>query len=364
MNPFNSIHEHKVGTRPPEVRGPPPDPGGRIDPRPGELGGNQDEGRSGLSDHPWRVERLGQAKARAAVLLQHLEASKKALVRACAGTDVEPLHVLGKLCRCGDYLKFRFWYTIDDCRLVEAFFCQQHLLCAVCAIRRGVRMMNTYIPKVEELTRLYPHLHPVLITLTVRNGADLVERMEHLRRGIRVLMERRRDKLKKGRGRTEFSKVAGAIASIEVTYGKGGWHPHVHMVALLSDWIDQQAFSREWYEITGDSFVVGVQRVDPMKPIAFAMAEVCKYALKFSDLTPQQTWDCFTTLRGRRLVFSFGCFWGLQVPETLTDDLRDDDLPYIDLLYRFSFGERRYKFCSDPSLVADALDHNSREKGP
>jgi hypothetical protein len=42
-------------------------------------------------------------------------------------------------------------------------------------------------------------------------------------------------------------------------------------------------------------------------------------------------------LSGKRLVFSFGLFWGVQVPEELADEALDD-LPYTEELYRFVFG--------------------------
>ena len=35
------------------------------------------------------------------------------------------------------------------------------------------------------------------------------------------------------------------------------WHPHIHMFALVDQWIDQQEFSEYWHSITGDSMVVG-----------------------------------------------------------------------------------------------------------
>jgi hypothetical protein len=39
----------------------------------------------------------------------------------------------------------------------------------------------------------------------------------------------------------------------------------------------------------------------------------------------------------KRLLGSAGCFRGVEVPEELNDDLLDD-LPYVDLFYRFLHG--------------------------
>jgi hypothetical protein len=143
-------------------------------------------------------------------------------------------------------------------------------------------------------------------------------------------------------------KVAGAIGSFEVTHKGKGWHPHVHMVVLLEDWIDQPALSREWHEITGDSFIVGINCLDPSKPPAKAFAEVCKYALKFSEMSEADTWHCFMTLRGARLAFSLGVFRGVVVPEDLRDEPLEG-LPYFDFLYRYMTG-KGYEL--DPSFIA------------
>ena len=90
-----------------------------------------------------------------------------------------------------------------------------------------------------------PNLKPVFITLTVKNGDDLLERFEHLENSFQVLKDRRRDsKKKKGRGFCEFSKIDGCVYSYEITNKGNGWHPHLHMVALVDDWIDEKSFLR------------------------------------------------------------------------------------------------------------------------
>ena len=58
------------------------------------------------------------------------------------------------------------------------------------------------------------------------------------------------------------------------------WHPHIHMFALVDQWIDQQEFSEYWHSITGDSMVLDVRRVkEKGHGYSKAAAEVCKYAL-------------------------------------------------------------------------------------
>ena len=71
--------------------------------------------------------------------------------------------------------------------------------------------------------------------------------------------------------------------------------------------------------------------------------EVCKYALKFGDLSVEHTWEAFKILKGRRLTGSFGLLWGVKIPEKATDDLPDDQsLPYLEMLYKFNYGKHSY----------------------
>ncbi|CAK3107746.1 hypothetical protein VCRA2119O146_770006 [Vibrio crassostreae] len=57
--------------------------------------------------------------------------------------------------------------------------------------------------------------------------------------------------------------------------------------------------------------------------------------MKFSDLTPAKNYEAFKLLKGKRLQGSFGLFWGVKIPENMSDELLDE-LPYIELLYRYT----------------------------
>ena len=144
-------------------------------------------------------------------------------------------------------------------------------------------------------------LKPVLLTLTVANGSDLAERQKHLMDAFRTLMKRKRDWMKKGRGYNEFCKLLGGFYSYENTYNEKTeeWHPHLHIFGVLEEWIDQESLSRTWHEITGDSMIVDIRRVRKHKELGYgkAIAEVCKYALKFGDLSVEKTWEAYMVLK-------------------------------------------------------------------
>ena len=117
------------------------------------------------------------------------------------------------------------------------------------------------------------------------------------------------------------------------------------MFALVDQWIDQQEFSEYWHSLTGDSMVVDVRRARKEKGHGYskAAAEVCKYALKFGDLSVENTWEAFKVLKGKRLTGSFGLLWGVKIPENLADEMPDDqDLPYLEMLYKFVYGKNSH----------------------
>lgn len=321
---------------------------------PPELGGTRDEERAQfrVSDLPEKLERYAKARRRARQLVSYLgdglkvgkdapkegeEAARETVAAGVLPEARRARRVAGLLDRCGEYLLFRHYWTVDQVRLHQAEFCKQHLLCPLCAIRRAAKQTAAYLARFEVIMADNPQLIPAFMTYTVKNGPDLDERMKHLRKGLRTLSERRRDIRKGKRGASEFGAIAGAVGTLEVTNRGKGWHPHAHMLVLLDRYVDQKALSREWRSITGDSFVVGITRLDPQAHPIEAFVEVFKYALKFSDLSPAQIWHAAQTLRGQRLLFSLGCFRGVEVPEELTDEPLEG-LPYTEFFYRYLDG--------------------------
>lgn len=304
------------------------------------LAGDSIKGSSDSSEAlPNRVNRYGLARHQALQTLAYLDQQ----LNAEHLMDAERLkRILPRLRECGNYLVFNHYYRVDTVRLSKASFCMKHLLCPLCAIRRGAKSVGAYLERFEVIQKENPRLKPYLLTLTVKNGPDLAERFEHCQKSVRKYLDRRRDSLKKGRGLCELSKLQGGVFSYEVTNKGNGWHPHMHMVALVdpSNPIDfdpkrpaQSKLSKEWEQITGDSKIVDIRPItgDP----AEGFVEVFKYALKFSELTPEKNYEAFKILSGKRLVSSFGLFWGVQVPEALTDVLLENE-PYLELFYRYT----------------------------
>ena len=338
------------------------------------LAGDSSKGFNEICNFTDRVQRYSDAKARQLQILNHvrgLSQGEKANFQLHSLLNFEKLQ--SQLCSCGNYLVFHQYHTVGQVRLAKASFCKNHLMCQLCAIRRGAKQVQGYLGKYEQVTASNSSLRPYMLTLTVKNGHDLCDRFDHLQSSVKKLLKRRRDYLEKNRGLSQLSKSFGGVFSYELTKSKQGWHPHCHMVVMLDpdDLIDfpfdtrpqkfdAQAWSqlspgqkkyqkdlwrkwgvtaqdsgltKEWEKITGDSKIVDLRPIegDP----AQGFVEVFKYALKFSDLKPKENIEAYSYLKGKRLTGSFGCFWGVKIPEKMTDDLLDD-LPYIELFYKYT----------------------------
>jgi Replication protein len=247
-----------------------------------------------------------------------------------------------RLAQCGDYLAFKQYYTVGKVRLTAANFCMVHLLCPLCAIRRGSKTLEAYVKRFVVIKAENPTLKLSMLTLTIKNGEDLGERFKHLKVSITKLMEWRR-KTRDGKAgyHSEFAKIAGLVGSIEITKDGGqgeiketGWHPHAHIMVLHSERFEYVDLQSEWLKITGDSHVLNVTAAKHPDEPAQDFLEVFKYALKFSDLTPAQNLEAYEVMYGKNLLFSAGLFRGVEIPESQLDE-ELDDLPYIELLYQY-----------------------------
>lgn len=282
------------------------------------LGGESTEGFKS-SDLAKRLSRYGSARENALLFRDFLVSKDEDKLAEALG-------------QCGNYAVFRDYFTVGQTRLARFCTCRKHLICPLCAIRRGAKALRVYLARVEHLLASDAQLRPYLVTLTTKNGENLGERFGHLYSCLRAYHKRRKGKGQRG----EVRKASAAVWSYEVTNKGKGWHPHVHAVWLCREAPDAFALSKEWHELTGDSFIVDVRPIDMSDPVS-GFCEVFKYALKFSDLANTDRLTAYRTLRGKRLQDAFGDLRGLDVEPSESDVLLDD-LPYIERLFYFRRG--------------------------
>ena len=338
------------------------------------LAGDSSKGFDQICNFTSRVQRYSDAKSRQLQIINHIRGlSQGGELNFPHHSYLDLSKLKRQLCSCGNYLVFHQYHTVGQVRLAKASFCKNHLMCQLCAIRRGAKQVQGYLGKYEQVVAKNNALRPYMLTLTVKNGDSLPERFEHLQTSMRKFLKRRRDYIEKGRGLSQLGKSHGGVFSYELTKSKSGWHPHCHMVVMLDPenpidfpfdtrpqkynkeaWAkllpwekknekalwqkwgadaSNSALAKEWEKITGDSKIVDLRPIegDP----AQGFVEVFKYALKFSDLKPIENIEAYSYLKGKRLTGSFGCFWGVKVDKNYEDDLLAD-LPYIELFYKYT----------------------------
>lgn len=248
-----------------------------------------------------------------------------------------------QLLGCGSWLHLREFLTTGETRLVNAKFCKRFRLCRSCAIRRAGRLTESYLPKVESLLQADSTLIPAMVTLTVKNGEDLLERINHLKQSWRLMLAaKRRGASESSRNApVQWNRVEGSLRAIEITRGRGGWHPHAHCFVLLRDYIDQAELSREWEQWTGDSKIVGVTKCK--NGVLPGLLEVLKYAIKFSDLTDGELWEAHLACNGTRSVDPQGCLRGVPEPDIDQDSLEGLSGPYRDIIARWLWSQMKYE---------------------
>lgn len=301
---------------------------GEVDPKkenPESVGA--DIGVGGIEALSGKISRYGKAKKGALDVVEYIESLDQR----------NDKNLLRRLSSCGDYLVFRHYFTVDQVKLHGASLCMKHLLCPLCAIRRGAKALKAYLDRWQVIQEEKPLLRPYLVTLTVKDGPDLAERFAHLVKSQRELWKQRQRKYS-----CYLDAVEGAVWSYEIKRGSGSgqWHPHLHMIALAESLPLESAgnlgeLSRTWHNITGDSHMVDVRPISQEDPVS-GFIEVFKYAVKFSSQTPADTFHAFCTLSGKRLLGSSGSFRGVEVPESLLDAPEAlAELPFRTLFYRY-----------------------------
>ncbi len=186
-------------------------------------------------------------------------------------------------------------------------------LCTPCANLRSWRLQLA-LKSVMEGKRLS------FITLTLAGkDAGLAEKVDRLYKHFRALRLHP----------TFADAVRGGAAFLEIKYSDKAkrWHPHLHLICD-ADFIDQGVLSDVWRGITKDSFIVDVRRV---KQLEEAARYVTKYASKplnssFANV-PALLDEAVIALRGRRLCFAFGDWYGTPLDLDQEDLLDEDELP-------------------------------------
>jgi len=291
------------------------------------LAAGSEEGKTEIENLPQRVSRYSKAKARSREMQAFLK-----------DQFIYQNQYL-KLKECGNWLKFHHYYTEGKVRLHQASLCRKHLLCPLCAILRGAKQVHAYTDKLKYVLSQNKALRCSMVTLTTKNGPDLLERFIHHKNSYQKLEQSRRNSRRRGAA-VEWGKVLGLVGSYEVTNEGNGWHVHQHIAVLHTEKIWHGLLAKQWYAITGDSNIIDITPFEHPDEPEKDFLEIFKYSLKFSEMSLENNLQAYNILSSRKLIFSAGLMWGVKVPESWMDEQLDPALyPYIELLYKYYDGD-------------------------
>jgi hypothetical protein len=150
-----------------------------------------------------------------------------------------------------------------------------------------------------------------MLTLTVRDGDDLNERLQFIGDSWRKMYHEKdiRQKWKKA--------FPGGLRSTEIKIGKGSglWHPHMHCLVMKQEYSHDYEWLRDrWKMITEDNGSVHIKALNKDNILKSA-AEIVKYILKpeaslyADDVRFNQM---YVALKGRRQISTWGLLRGIK----------------------------------------------------
>jgi len=154
--------------------------------------------------------------------------------------------------------------------------------------------------------------HPKFITLTLKScDKPLEAQVENLYESFRRL--RRKNWLARA--------LTGGVWFFQFTYNHktDQFHPHVHCL-VDGDYLPHSKLKRAWLDITSDSYIVDIRRVNDHEKAA---AYVARYATAPADLrkvTVPRGAQAIIALSGRRIVGSFGSARGIPLAPRKPDE--------------------------------------------
>lgn len=215
-------------------------------------------------------------------------------------------------------------------RLKSARLCRVRT-CPICQWRRSLRLQTDIQSRLDVISKNFPKLRPVMLTLTVRNCV-----LGDLRETVREMLHA----WSKLTRRVSFRGVHGWIRSVEVTPGKRGpgfAHPHIHALLLVDEtWGEKQLERDLWVEEWAAVSRIDYKPIVDIRPVTSpaGIIEVLKYCVKTADYAHDPQWLPSVAMSLDRLrVFAAGGLIRVAEP-----DIEDEE-------------ERRGEFVEKPPVV-------------
>ncbi len=228
--------------------------------------------------------------------------------------NTEESQAVKGLLGCGSWFR-RITFPCGTSKLVP-YPCDS-MFCPHCANRRSKVYQERVLRKIDQKKFDY-----FFLTLTVKSWEALTR--EGIDRVVRMFGEFR------GSDDWRDAGVVGGVYSIEATYTRAGWHPHLHVLievrkgALSLDFLAR--FKKRWLAVTGDSHVLHLEKMygtdekgGKIRTIdARSLRELVKYSTKAASFAeastrahePNRVLEFYLAFKNVRRVQAFGSFLG------------------------------------------------------
>jgi hypothetical protein len=193
--------------------------------------------------------------------------------------------------------------------------------CPDCWELKSRRELSRNLPKFLQAIKDNPSLILAFATLTLRSDK---------KRGLRGGCKQLKADSRALRRQKVWQNCVGGYGRIENTHSKQfGWHPHLHSLLLLKDYIPQKELSAAWRGVTGDSMIVDIRTVHD---IASGLVECIKYPFKPTDLKRLGKAEIveMLNLKGEKLGVSFGVLFGIETDDDIEETLESDYADFVE----------------------------------
>jgi len=195
------------------------------------------------------------------------------------------------------------WSDTEQRYRLRANYCHcRH--CAPCARAKATTLSKNLRERLEQQPKGNDRYRFITLTLKHRSGMPLRAMIDKLYKCFATLRKTKLWKNSQRGGCTIFENKWSA---------ESGFHPHLHITAE-GDWMRQESLSKEWLEITGDSFKVDIRSLKDAKDTAFY---VSKYVTKgindevWLNTGAASEWICAS--KGLRICATYGTWRGFAL---------------------------------------------------
>ncbi len=219
--------------------------------------------------------------------------------------------------------------------------------CPDCWELKSHRELSRVLPKVLQALKDDESLLLAFATLTLKSDVE---------RGLRSGCKKIKKDFRKLRNRQMFDNCVGGYGRIENTFSrKFKWHPHLHSILLLKNYIPQKELSDSWHGITKDSMVVDIRTV---KDVAAGLIECIKYPFKPADLRKLGKLEIaeMLNMKGERLGVSFGVLFGIETDDDIESSLDNEYAEFVEETKILEIGDA----CPICQTKLDLVDFDAR----